>query len=140
MNRQVMLGVALALCAAGTGVRANEWGTQLAALETAAAQGDAQAMTQLAQKYEHAEGVLRDFEKANRLYCKAAKAGYIDAQFKLGWVYANGRGVTRDDMVAGALFTLAAKQGHDYASRLLQYLEPQPETKLPSCMLPDPPA
>ena len=60
-------------------------------------------ITQLAQKYEHAEGVPRDFEKANRLYCQAARAGYIEAQFKLGWVYANGRGVARDDAVAGAL-------------------------------------
>ena len=147
MRRQVIgvvlfLWVALwaALWTDAAGAQATEWSAQLVALETAARQGDAQAMTQLAQRYEHAEGVPRDYEKANSLYCKAARAGYIEAQFKLGWVYANGRGVTRDDMAAGALFTLAAKQGHDYASRLLQYLEPQPETKLPPCMLPDPPA
>jgi soluble lytic murein transglycosylase-like protein len=136
----VVLTLWSVLWAATAVAQAPEWSAQLAALESAAAQGDAQAMTQLAQKYEHAEGVPRDFEKANRLYCKAAKAGYIEAQFKLGWVYANGRGVPRDDFVAGALFTLAAQQGHDYASRLLQYLEPQPESKLPPCMLPDPPA
>jgi soluble lytic murein transglycosylase-like protein len=144
MRRQTMIGMVLALCAAlwfgMAGAQAPEWTAQLAALETAVQQGDVQAMTQLAQRYEHAEGVVRDYEKANRLYCKAARAGYIEAQFKLGWVYANGRGVARDDMAAGALFTLAAKQGHDYASRLLQYLEPQAETKLPPCMLPDPPA
>jgi soluble lytic murein transglycosylase-like protein len=126
-----------ALWSGMAGAQAPDWSAQLAALETAATQGDAQAMTQLAQRYEHAEGVPRDFEKANRLYCKAAKAGYVEAQFKLGWVYANGRGVPRDDFVAGALFTLAAQQGHDYASRLLQYLEPQSEAKLPPCMLPD---
>src|SRR5262249_7390046 len=87
-----------------------------------------------------AEGVPRDYEKANRLYCRAARAGYIEAQFKLGWVYANGRGVPRDDAVAGALFTLAAQQGHEYAAKLLQYVKPEPDTKLPPCMLPDPPA
>ncbi|HZM44267.1 MAG TPA: transglycosylase SLT domain-containing protein [Burkholderiales bacterium] len=140
MRRHAAIGVALALWACLAGAQSTEWSAQLAALETAATQGDAQAMTQLAQRYEHAEGVPRDYEKANRLYCKAARAGYIEAQFKLGWVYANGRGVTRDEMAAGALFTLAAKQGHDHASRLLQYLEAQPETKLPPCMLPDPPA
>ena len=129
----------LALCAVVTGARAAEWETQLAALEAAATQGDAQALTQLAQKYEHAEGVPRDFEKANRYYCRAARAGYIEAQFKLGWMYANGRGVARDDAVAGALFTLAAQQGHEYAAKLLEYVKPAPETKLPPCMLPDPP-
>lgn len=138
MRRRVLIWAVL--WAAATGAWAADANVQLVALEAAAGQGDAQAMTQLAQKYEHAEGVPRDFEKANRLYCKAAKAGYVEAQFKLGWVYANGRGVPRDDFVAGALFTLAAQQGHDYASRLLQYLEPQPESKLPPCMLPDPPA
>jgi soluble lytic murein transglycosylase-like protein len=140
MRRLAAIWVVLALLAVVTGARANDWSAQLVALETAAVQGDSQAMTQLAQRYEHAEGVPRDFEKAHRLYCKAARAGYIEAQFKLGWIYANGRGVPRDDFAAGALFTLAAQQGHDYASRLLQYLEPQPESKLPPCMRPDPPA
>ena len=120
-------------------VASGAFGQSLEALETAAAQGDAQALTQLGQKYEHAEGVPRDYEKANRYYCKAARSGYIEAQFKLGWVYANGRGVARDDMVAGALFTLAAQQGHEHAARLLEYVKPGPETKLPPCMLPDPP-
>jgi soluble lytic murein transglycosylase-like protein len=129
----------LALCAVVTGARAAEWETQLAALEAAAAQGDAPALTQLAQKYEHAEGVPRDYEKAKRFYCRAARAGYIEAQFKLGWIYANGRGVERDEAVAGALFTLAAQQGHEHAAKLLEYVKTAPETKLPPCMLPDPP-
>src|SRR5215470_14717611 len=140
MNRHAGIAVTLALCALATGAPAAEWDDQLVALETAAAQGDAQAQTQLAQKYEHAEGVPRDYEKANRLYCKAARAGYIEAQFKLGWVYANGRGVPRDDAVAGALFTLAAQQGHEYAAKLLTYVKPESDAKLPPCMLPDPPA
>ena len=145
MNRQG-LWVALTLAALAPSVQAagsepaGDWSGQLIALETAAAKGDAQALTQLAQKYEHAEGVPRDYDKANRLYCKAARAGYIEAQFKLGWVYANGRGVPRDDAVAGALFTLAAQQGHEYAAKLLQYVKPESETKLPPCMLPDAPA
>ena len=67
MRRHARTWVAVALCAGVTGAQAAEWDTQLVALETAAAQGDAQAMTQLAQKYEHAEGVPRDYEKANRL-------------------------------------------------------------------------
>jgi len=47
-------------------------------------------MTRLAQRYEHAEGVEKDFIKANELYCRAAKAGHAEAQFRLGWIYANG--------------------------------------------------
>jgi soluble lytic murein transglycosylase-like protein len=94
-------------------------------------------MTQLAQRYEHAEGVEKDFAKANQLYCQAAKAGNPDAQFRLGWIYANGRGVPRDDGIAAILFVMAAEQGHEYARRLLQYVRAQPNTELPSCLLPD---
>ena len=105
--------------------------------ESAARTGDPEAMTLLAQKYEHAEGVAKDFNRANELYCKAAKLGYAEAQFKLGWVYANGRGVPRDDHVAAALFALAAEQGHEYAAKLLPYVRRDSEAKLPDCMLPD---
>jgi len=115
-----------------------DWFVQLAALESAAARGDTQAQTQLAQKYEHGEGVAKDFQKANQLYCQAAKGGYAEAQFKLGWVYANGRGVERDDAVAARLFAMAAQQGHDYASKLLEYLREDSTTPLPSCLMPDP--
>jgi len=94
-------------------------------------------LTRLAQRYEHAEGVERDFVKANHLYCRAAKAGYADAQFRLGWIYANGRGVSRDDGVAAVLFVMAAEQGHEYARRLLQYVRAQPNTQLPPCLMPD---
>ena len=121
------------------GSHAADLDAQFAALEAAAGQGDPQALTQLAQKYEHAEGVTKDFEKANQLYCKAAKAGYAEAQFKLGWIYANGRGVPHDDGVAAALFAMAANQGHEYAAKLLQYVRLEPGTQMPSCLLPDPP-
>jgi soluble lytic murein transglycosylase-like protein len=139
MYRMARIGLTLVLFVVAIHVQAADWEAQLAALEAAAAQNDAQALTQLGQKYENAEGVPRDYEKANRLYCRAARAGYIEAQFKLGWVYANGRGVPKDDAIAGALFTLAAQQGHEYAAKLLAYVKPEPDTKLPPCMLPDPP-
>jgi hypothetical protein len=93
----------------------------------------------LAGRYEHAEGVPRDYAKANALYCEAAKQGYPEAQFKLGWVYANGRGVPHDDGVAALLFQLAAAQGHDYARRLLAYVSANSGTTLPACLKPDPP-
>ncbi len=100
---------------------------------------DPAGLTRLAQRYEHAEGLPRSFAKANALYCRAAKAGYAEAQFRLGWIYANGRGVPRDDGIAAVLFVMAADQGHEYARRLLRYVHAQPNTELPSCLLPDPP-
>jgi soluble lytic murein transglycosylase-like protein len=98
---------------------------------------DPAAVTRLAQRYEHAEGVERNFLKANELYCRAAKAGHAEAQFRLGWIYANGRGVPRDDGIAAVFFVMAAEQGHEYARRLLQYVRAQPNTELPSCLMPE---
>lgn len=134
---RLIVSTALWVCAAGSGVAAPD--AQLAALEAVATSGDAKAQTELAAKYEHAEGVPKDFQKASALYCKAAKQGYAEAQFKLGWVYANGRGVPRDDGVAAELFTMAANQGHDYATKLLPYVSKRPDTQLPPCLQPDPP-
>lgn len=116
-----------------------DWSVQLAMLELAAGQGDPKAQTELAVRYEHAEGVAKDLQKANALYCQAAKLGYTEAQFKLGWVYANGRGVLRDEGLAAALFQMAAEQGHEHAAKLLQYVRLRSDTQLPPCLLPDPP-
>lgn len=88
-----------------------------------------------AARYEHGEGVERDFAKAAELYCGAAKAGSADAQYALGWMYANGRGVERSDRVAAKLMELAAAQGHEQARKMLDYLRRDPEVKLPDCML-----
>jgi hypothetical protein len=134
---KIVVSAALWAWVAASG--AAEWEAQFAALEAIAALGDPKAQTELAVKYEHAEGVPKDFEKANQLYCKAARQGYAEAQFRLGWVYANGRGVERDEGVAGALFAMASEQGHEYAGKLLQHIPKQSDVRLPSCLLPDPP-
>ena len=139
MKQQPLFTAATALWAFAAVLSAAEPDTQLAALELAAGRGDPKAQTELAVKYEHAEGVPRDFQEANRLYCRAAKQGYADAQFKLGWVYANGRGVARDDGVSAILFKMAADQGHEYAAKLLPYVRTRADTQMPSCLLPDPP-
>jgi soluble lytic murein transglycosylase-like protein len=127
--------VALALLVSGPLVAMPE--AQSHDTASAAETNDPASTTRLAQRYEHAEGVTRDFSKANELYCRAAKAGHAEAQFRLGWVYANGRGVTRDDGIAAVLFVMAAEQGHEYARRLLQYVRAQPNTELPACLLPE---
>jgi TPR repeat protein len=96
---------------------------------------DALVMTQLAARYEHAEGVDRDFNRAANLYCRAARIGRAEAQYRLGWMYANGRGVPRDDGIAAALFALAAAQGHEQSKRILFYVRPNSATTLPACLL-----
>lgn len=138
MKRRIRLLAAIVLSASATGLAAVELDAHLASLEAASAQGDPAARTELAVRYEHAEGVPKDFQKANRLYCLAARQGYAEAQFKLGWIYANGRGVARDDGLAAALFAMAAAQGHAHAAKLLNYVTPRPDTQLPSCLFPDP--
>lgn len=100
---------------------------------------DPAEMVALAVKYEHAEGVPRDFTKAGDLYCRAARMGHADAQYALGWMYANGRGVTKDDGVAALLFTMAAERGHAYAREILRYIQPSASATLPSCLLPKKP-
>jgi len=96
-----------------------------------------QALVALAVRYEHAEGVPQDYQKAAMLYCRAARLGYADAQYALGWMYANGRGVSRDDGVAAQLFAMASGQGHEYARVMMRYTRPDASTPLPSCLLPE---
>ena len=98
---------------------------------------DPAAVTRLAQRHDHGQGVEQDFFKANELYCRAAKLGHAEAQFRLGWIYANGRGVPRDDGIAAVLFAMAAQQGHEHARRRLQSVRERPDAALPACLLPD---
>jgi soluble lytic murein transglycosylase-like protein len=97
-----------------------------------------EALVALAVKYEHAEGMPRDFVKAAALYCRAARSGNANAQFALGWMYANGRGVPRDDSVAAQLIAMASDQGHAHAKEMLRYIHASTQAPLPTCLLPDP--
>jgi soluble lytic murein transglycosylase-like protein len=96
-------------------------------------------MVKLAIRYEHAEGVPRDYSKAHELYCAAAKMGHANAQYALGWMYANGRGVARDDNLAAYLFGLAAEQGHEHARSMTRFAVGASAPALPSCLIPAPP-
>ena len=95
------------------------------------------SLVELAVRYEHAEGVPRDYTMAIALYCRAARLGYADAQYALGWMYANGRGIPKDDGVAAQLFALAAEQGHDHARKMTGYTQSSTLSPLPSCLLPE---
>lgn len=104
-------------------------------VERLLAAGDPALQTQWAVRFEHGEGVARDYATAVRLYCRAARAGAQDASYRLGWMYANGRGVARDDARAAAWFQQAAASGDLHARRMLARLgEPAPRA---DCVLPD---
>lgn len=126
--------VACAVCAGGAGADSYSLSSPVA---PGASLDNPVALTALAVKYEHAEGVARDFAKAADLYCRAARLGFVDAQFALGWMYANGRGVSRDDGVAAHLFAMAAEQGHGHAREMVRYIRPAVATPLPRCLLPE---
>jgi soluble lytic murein transglycosylase-like protein len=96
---------------------------------------NARALVAEAARYEHAEGVRRDYARAIELYCAAARAGSADGQYGLGWMYANGRGVARDDAIAGHLFALAAQQGHLQA-QTMQKLAAAARPVVPACLQP----
>jgi hypothetical protein len=96
---------------------------------------NAAALVSEAIRYEHAEGVPRDYGRAIELYCAAAKAGNADGQYGLGWMYANGRGVNRDDGIAAHLFSLAAQQGHVQAQNM-QKLAAAARPVVPPCLVP----
>jgi soluble lytic murein transglycosylase-like protein len=138
MKRSIRLGALIVLAVAAIEAAAAGRDAYLADLEAAARQGNPAAQTELATRYEYAEGVPKDLDRAQELFCRAARQGFAEAQFQLGWMYANGRGVARDDSVAAALFKLAASAGHEYAARLLSYVHPSPDAQLPTCLRPDP--
>jgi soluble lytic murein transglycosylase-like protein len=87
-----------------------------------AAEDELDRLVAEAQRYEHAEGVPRDTERAMLLYCRAADRGHAGAAFDIGWMYFNGRGVPQDDAAAARWFAAAAGRGHAQAARLMQRL------------------
>ena len=97
---------------------------------------NAAALVTEAARYEHAEGVPRDYGRAIELYCAAARAGNADGQYGLGWMYANGRGVNCDDAMAAHLFSLAAQQGHLQAQNMQKLASAKPV--VPPCLVPPP--
>ena len=76
-----------------------------------AEQGFIHAQFDLASKYYHGEGVLKDDKSAFKWFRKSAEQGDADAQFNLGLIYANGNGVTRDHAEAANWYRKAADQG-----------------------------
>jgi hypothetical protein len=105
----------------------------LADLQSKAAKGDAEAALRLGERYEHAEGVARDYVRALRLYCDAARDGEAQAAYNIAWMYLNGRGVDRDEDMAGAWLKQAADGGLEHARTLLAHFPPGPVKAETAC-------
>lgn len=82
-----------------------------AALEEAAARGDAQARFVLGMLYTYGTGVRQDYAQARLWFEEAAAQGHAEAQYKLGEMYARGWGVRQDTAKALVWYEKAAERG-----------------------------
>jgi TPR repeat protein len=83
----------------------------LAALESAAEQGNAEAQSDLGLLYDHGQGLPQNYAKATYWYRKAAGQGYAEAQYNLGLLYALGLSVPKDYAKAAYWWRKVADQG-----------------------------
>ena len=86
-------------------------------LEGIAAEGDVDAMTNLAVMYNVGNGVRQDYAKAAHWYQRAAALGDPKAKTNLGLLYVAGNGVPKNRQKAMSLFLDAATQ--DYPPALI---------------------
>ena len=98
-----------------------------------AGSSDAAAALAMGTRYEHAEGVPRDYQRALELYCEAWRKGSAEAAFDIGWMFLNGRGVPSDDAVAVAWLRLSAAGGSAQAARVLEHLSDVRATRTEGC-------
>lgn len=94
-----------------TAVTSPEVMRAVAALERAAAAGNAEAQFRLGIMYANGDEVPLDYARAAELIREAAGQGLADAQSMLAWLYANGYGVVQSDEAAREWYLKAAKQG-----------------------------
>ena len=79
---------------------------------TAAAAGDANAMSELAERYWRGDGVNHDSSKAVALYRRAAELGNDEAMLRLGFMHENGRELPQSHELAAALYRRAVDSGN----------------------------
>ena len=90
-----------------------------AALRARAEVGDAEAQTELGERYANGRGVVQDYAVAVSWFRKAADQGYAPGQFVLSLMYVRGLGVAQNDVEAVRWERRAAEQGHAQAQNNL---------------------
>ena len=93
-----------------------DYALALAAWTRAAAAGQADAMTAIADFYASGTGVARDSGLALTWYRRAARLGDATGQLNLGDMIARGQGQERDPVEASMWLGLAAGQGNRWAA------------------------
>ena len=106
----------------------------VAALRTAAHDGDARAQNHLGTLFEDGRVLARDFGRAVFWYRKSAEHGNAEGQLNLGRMYRGGMGLERDERRAAYWYRAAAAQGVAAAQFFLGLMyetgrgvEPDPE-------------
>lgn len=94
----------------------------LDALQKAAGDGDADAQTELALRFQQGNSVAKDYQQAAMWYRKAADLGSPRAATNLGWMYVLAEGVERNDKEAITLFQAAAVKGYPNAQDSLGWM------------------
>jgi TPR repeat protein len=92
-------------------------------LEKAVAQGDPDAMYDLALLYHQGQGVVQSFKKAAELFTMAAEQGEVDAMTNLGVMYIQGQGVDQSNELARKWWTKAANEEEENAIKALKMLD-----------------
>jgi hypothetical protein len=89
--------------------------------EKAVAQGDPDAMYDLACLHRDGQGGVQSFTKAAELSTMAAERGDVKAMNNLGCLYRDGQGVVQSFKKAIELYTMAAEQGSRRKSDHLKF-------------------
>ena len=103
-------------------VKAVQKDDNIAWLDKAVSQGNAEAAYNLAVLAEQGQSIPKNEKRAAQLYQTAADAGIVPAQAALGAMYADGRGVKRNEKKALSLLTSSAEQGYVEAQRKLAHI------------------
>jgi localization factor PodJL len=91
-------------------------------LRAAAAQGDASAQYEIAQRYAEGRGVAQNLTDAVQWFERAAKQGLVPAQFRLGGLYEKGLGVKKNFETARRFYIAAGEAGNAEALHHLAVL------------------
>ena len=99
-----------------------------------AAPKSAHELSMQGKRYELARGVKRDYARALRNYCMAARMGHVEANFFIGKLYFDGRGVKRNTAQAMAWFKRGAKGGDRLSKVMLEQHPTMKAKKSVSCI------
>lgn len=97
----------------------------LASIQRAAKEGDAESQYRLGRMYETGQKVDHDQVQAVKWYASAAQRGQHDAQYRLGLAYLYGTGINKDPIKGKGWIKKAAAHDVEAARQLLVFFKPR---------------